>query len=249
MKKISAMISLLLPTIIFSQENFEGIVLYETNKYGINSTRKMLFGKSKIKIEATMYYKDSSQTFSQNFGAIFDFDAGTTTQYSSRTKRYTIDTLSKDYEENEPAFVQKIDSSITILGVRCNQLFFNEDSISKMSSSKNYIWYSDQLKYIVPNFHKHMPSLSVVGGNILSLQSVQILSYYHPLEEAYRIDTIITTVISIQKKKLKKSRFSIPRNYKLDDGSDETSLGEILQWHLRQNSKPPSKKRKTNKTR
>ena len=240
MKKIGFILILPLPLLIFSQENFEGIITYQTEKYGINSSMTMFFGKSKIKIESSVSYEDSLQVFNQKFGGIFDFIKGTSIQYSSFTERYEIDTLNNEKEEDELATNERKDSSITIAGVICNKLFFNVDTINKTDISKTFIWYSDELKYIVPDEYRNKLSLPS-DGNMLWLESINIISYYHPLKQAMIIDTITTKAISIQKTMLSDSVFYIPTNYKLDDGSPKSTWDVIGRQYEKSLKSPPKK--------
>ena len=218
MKKLVLLLIFFVSVKVLSQKNFEGIVVYQTFQHGITSKMTMFFGQSKIKIVSTITYEDSLQKINQTYGGVYDFVKGTLISYSSFTERYEIDTLNNEKEEDELAVIERKDSSITVAGFACNKLFFNVDTSNKTRMSKNYMWYSDKLKYVVPVEYRNKLSISP-DGNMLWLASTNILSYYNPLQQAIRIDTTATNAISIQKKKLKNSHFSIPRNYKLDDGS------------------------------
>src|SRR5678815_5524569 len=173
---------LILPLIFFvsvkvmSQKNFEGIVVYQTVQHGITSKMTMFFGQSKIKIVSTITYEDSLQKINQTYGGVYDFIKGTLISYSSFTERYEIDTLNNEKEEDELAVFERKDSSITVAGFTCNKLFFNIDTSNKRSMSKNYTWYSDELKYVVPEEYRNKLSISP-DGNMLWLASTNILSY------------------------------------------------------------------------
>jgi hypothetical protein len=223
---------------MFSQKNFEGIIIYRTQKHGINSDMTYYFGKSKIKIVAKVSYSDSLYDFNQTGGSIYDFNKGTTISYNSFTERYKVDSLQEENQHDKVAVKRRNDSSNTIHGITCNELFFSVDTMGKSDISKSYTWYSSELRYIVPEKYKKILT-PFTDGNMLWLEAIQITSYYHPLKQSQIIDTIETKAISIQKRKLKNSHFSIPRNYKLDDGSP--TWDDISHQYQKSLKSPPKK--------
>ena len=218
MKKIGIFIIAIFPLFVYGQKNFEGSVIYKSDKHGINITTKYFFGKSRIKFEMELFYKDGIQTSQDLLGCIIDFKGGTEVQYSGREKKYSIEKLDEISDNNFGIIFEKADSITNCLGHLCHLYRFTNgiDTTLFNNSSEVYIGFPNDLKYIVPGKYKSKISLPANGdANILWLEKTEIYKYKHPHQDTKIIDTMITKAVTIDHNELPDSVFNVPKGFNL----------------------------------
>jgi len=259
MKKLLLQCMLALPVLVSAQTNFEGVINYEGYST-MDSGQFFLtisYGKSWMKIERRMDDKLSRHQTS----IIINLQDG---------HQYTIDSLEETVELDSLKYRDVEDLAIEFLPTQTTKNILNqpirlynakaliEDSLALVPENMFAVWFSEGIKFIVPEPYRNKRSLlTTADGNSIWLEfSIFIRSPIAPGQ--WVVDTVVSRAISIEQRMLANSVFSLPTNFsyrlRYHDPLEETAPVNDKADQMKnptpkssKPSKPPPKKGKESK--
>lgn len=250
---------LALPVLVSAQTNFEGVINYEGYST-MDSGQFFLtvsYGKSWMKIQRR---KDDRLSKDQ-ISIILDLQEGL---------QYTIDSLEESVEIDSLKFRDVEDLAVEFLPTQTTKNILNqpmrlynakaliEDSLALVPENMFAVWFSEGIKFIVPEPYRNKRSLLTTSdGNSIWLEfSIFIRSPIAPGE--WGVDTVVSRAISIEQHTLGNSVFDIPTNFRfrmryhdpLEETGPATDKADQMKNPSPKSSKPakpPAKKGKESK--
>ncbi|MBL4706842.1 MAG: DUF4412 domain-containing protein [Flavobacteriales bacterium] len=198
MKKLSLILALLASSILFAQDNFEGLVQFEMKYENLSEEIKPMM--SMLPKSTTIEFKDGiSRSVTPNaMGGetiiLSNSESGETiTLINMMGKKYALKSNTNDTKEDNKPEVELIDETKEVLGYKCKKAI-----VTDKEGNETEIYYSEELNNI--NF----------SGNVEEINGF-------PMQTSISQDmfTMIQTVSSIDKKKTKKIKLEIPSDYTL----------------------------------
>ena len=249
MKKTGLLCFLLLPTLIFCQKNFEGIVSYKGHSTidGSKTLMRVYYSKNKMKLESSEEVLNTYKNEPKSM--VIDFKKGIQYLIDTLLETVEVDSLKyKDPEDMDSEFLfLPTDITKKILGNDCrlyNAKTTIDDSTLVVPESMFAMWFSENIKYIIPESYRNKRSLlTSPDGNCIWLESS--LTFKSPLiKKKGAIDSISYKAILIEPQILPDSIFNIPSQYILkyrDYGSstETIELTEIISEEAIKPDPPP----------
>lgn len=247
MKKIIFFLIWLLPIIVFSQKNFEGIITYEgyatPNDQTFHFT--IYYGRDKIKVVARS--KSSSDKFDKDkkntVNILYDLEKGIGFSIDSLEKNIEVDSLNfPSPADPELDFIPT--DSLKIIGNHLCRMFIarsvNKDSLAIMSKGTVSIWFAENIKYIVPKPYRNKRSLQTTPeGNYIWLEFILIAELPSPFDSRKRPkDTVLLQAKLVEERDISDSIFNLPADFSFTY-NDNNSFTEEVETKKEQPQKPP----------
>lgn len=199
MKKLFLILALLTSSILFAQDNFEGVIQFEMSYENLSEQMKPM--ESMLPKSTTLEIKDGiSKTVTPNaMGGetiiLSNSESGETiTLMNMMGTKYAIKSNANDNkkEEDKPK-VELVDETKDILGYTCKKAI-----VTDKNGNETEIFYSEELSKIS------------FAGNIEGIDGF-------PMQTTIAQDmfTMVQTVSNIDEKKIKKLKLEVPSDYEL----------------------------------
>jgi len=215
MKKLLFLFVGFLPILLSAQTDFEGIIIYKGSKTAPKNDFRLKLYLSKGRMKAKITDQEVTESGTQQIH-IYNFNTGIHYIIDDNAKTFAIDSLdNKSYEDHKTRIK---DTSLfeNILDYPCKGYNIFPTPESFMDDWKSIAWYSDSLKFTVPEKYRGKRSIEALpNGNMLFLKTIMIfhLDYGDPAIKA--ADSFTVVIDKIEKIGLSESEFLPPADYTL----------------------------------
>jgi len=214
MKKIVFIMAAWLPVLGFSQKDFEGIITYNGFKSAPKNNFHIKIYLSKGNIKAKIFDKEIVEPGDQKIH-IYNFNTGIHYLIDDENKRFARDSMNKPSVEDFKTTIKDTSLFENILGYPCRA--YTIIPVSEIFDNwTNIMWFSDSLKFIVPEEYRGKRSIETLpDGNMLLLKSIVVIGLDRGHDPINKIDSFYIVADKIEKLALNESEFLPPAGYTL----------------------------------
>lgn len=150
---------LIFPLMATAQQNFEGKIVYESYTGNKKDSAEMvaIYGKNKVQVTNRKFKRNKTEESI----VILDFDKGLRYDINPMTKTYVIDSFLMG--DKAVSSLQRTSDTARILSYRVNS--YVEDTLVFGLKMKTTLWFSPDLKYIVPEKYAGFAHAPQSGDN------------------------------------------------------------------------------------
>jgi hypothetical protein len=237
MKKLLFGIVLLLPVLVFSQKDFEGIITYKGFKTGPKNNFNIELYLSKGKMKAKISNKEIVEPGDQETH-IYNYNTGIHYIIDDKAKKFAVDSMTKGSFEDFPTTIRDTPLIENILGYQCRGYSVIPSNESSIDGWTSIIWFSDSLKFIVPAKYRGKRSIETLpDGNMLLLKSIVMIDRDPDEDQILNTsDSFFVVADKIERKQLNESEFFPPAGYTLTTMAEMSEIDGIYEDVIKDDS-------------